>query len=352
MSSLTTGSGGSAFWKSPEGKKFGIASSVVLAGLFGWGLYKALPFLITLAQNTIIFGIECLVIAVMFYVIVLDSSLRNMFVNFYKRLIEALYVLSFNIDPTGAMTVRVKERKEDLAEAKKQAGAVKGQMQAVDDTMNQNQKAIDEGLKKMEFAKKNGNMGQARAESVIVGVAQAANNELATIKAKFERYYEQILGVISSAELSIYVLEGIIAVKTRTYNVAKQGRSAIKKALGVLLGDTDKDHVFDRNVAWIDDYSSVAFGEMDAIMDLSRDALNSVNLQEGVYSQDAFQLLEDKLQASQQKLEGDPRTQKLLQASSDPEAFTRMLSDPREVVSVASAPATTPRSLNRFLDQK
>jgi hypothetical protein len=339
-------SGADSFWSRPEGKKFGTLVSILLAGGFGWGLYKALPFLITLAQNTIIFGIESAVVVALFYVLVLDNSLRKMCVNFYKRLIQALYVLSFNVDPIGGLSVRMQEKKEQLQVARQQAGKLKGQSQIVADAITQNNSKIDSGLKKITLAKKTGDVAQANAEAILVGVAQNSNKELAEVQKRLDRAYEQTTAIIHKAELAVYVLSGVIQIKTVTFNAAKAGRSALKNAISVLLGDTDKDQIFDANLAWIDDYTSTAFGEMDAIMDLSKDALNSMDLQEGVYSQDAFNLLDERLNEANKKLDNDPRSQRLLQASTDPTILSGIASAPREAVPVGAGDSS---GLGHFL---
>lgn len=349
MESITSGSSGSSFWSKPEGK-FGTVISIMLALGLGYGFWKILPFLVQMATNTLILGIEVTVIAGLFYVLVLDNSLRNLLSNFYKRFIQAMYILSFNVDPIGGLRVRMNERKQQLVAARSQAGLVKGQSQSVQSTIDRNDSLIEKGLKKMELARSNGDLPQATAESVIVGVAQASNKELAAVKVRIDRVYEMISDIIRKAELGVYVLDGVITVKEQTFKAAKAGRSALNSALGVLRGDTEKDEIFDANIGWIDDYTSVALGDMDAAIDLSKDALNSINLQHGVYSQDAFNLLEERLKNSQQKLLSDPRAQKLLEASTNPAALVGMSSDTvRETVPVTRSQGA---DFKRILDRK
>lgn len=342
--------GNSSFWSKPEGK-FGAVVGLGLTGLFGFGLYKVLPYLVSIAHNMFVLGAYAAVIAGMFYVLVLDSSLRNMLVNFYKRLIRAMYILSFNLDPIGGLKERMKEKRKELVTAREQASEIKGQSEAVRKTNEENASFIEDGLKRMAHAQKQGDPARAMAESVRVGVAKEAVKQLTALQDRIDRAYAMTAEIIHKAELGLYVLDGVITVKERTYKTAKAGRSALKTALGVLLGNTEKDAIFDDNIAWIDDYTASAFGEMDAALDLSKDALNSIDLQQGVYSEDAFALLEQRLAASNEKLANDPRGQKLLQASADPSMFGSVMSSP-EAVPVRVGSSTSGADFGHLFDSK
>ncbi|MCI5059126.1 MAG: hypothetical protein MRY83_23640, partial [Flavobacteriales bacterium] len=65
-----------SFWKKPEGKTgmFGLAA---IAGGVGYLLYKLLPYLISIVENTLYLSLLLGVLAALIYVI-LDPKFRNL----------------------------------------------------------------------------------------------------------------------------------------------------------------------------------------------------------------------------------------------------------------------------------
>lgn len=302
-----------SFWKKPEGK-LGIAVSVLLGAGFLYGLYIILPFLITLAANTLILGLYCVAIAVLFYVTVLDSGLRNMLVNFYKRAIRALYILSFNVDPIGGLKDRIVELRERVELAKKKAGEVKGQAHAVQKTIDANDAVYQRGLDLMATAQRQGMADKARAEGIKAQVAKEANAPLIQLKSHLERTYTMLTDIIGKSEINVDVLNTVVTVKERSFKASKAGRSALRAAMAALKGDPEGNDRFQENLNWIDEYTADVMGEIDAVLDLNKNALNSIDLEQQSYSDKAFAALEARQRATQHLLSGDARAQKLLSA--------------------------------------
>lgn len=343
MANLITGtSGQGSFWSRPEGR-FGAIVTTALTGLFGWGLYKILPALVSMAHNTLMLGVYVAAIVALFWVTVLDSSLRNMLVNFYKRVIRALYILSFNVDPIGGLRERMKELRERIRLAKSQAGEVKGQSQATQQTIDLNQQVIEGGLRNMQTAKDHGQPERARAESIKVGAAREANQPLLDLKTRLDRSFEQLTRIIEKGELSVDVLDTIVTVKERSFKAAKAGRSAMRAAMEALTGQTDKDDIFKMNLGWVDEYTAQAVGEMDAMLELNSTAINSIDLTQMSYSDDAFRLLEERQSSVERLFANDDRAQRLL--SSVPSADLPTT----DAESKAAVPASTDfsRAFNR-----
>ena len=335
MSTLITGSSGNtSLWSKPEGK-FGAIISVALTALFGYGFYKILPSLVSMAHNVFVLGLYCVAIAMGFYVLVLDSRLRNMFVNFYGRLIRALYILSFNVDPIGGLKDGIKALRGRISEAQEQAGKVKGQAQATALVIEQNEEVIRRGLELMATAQKANRQNHAKAESIKVGAAQEANRPLVELKVRLDRSFSQLQSIIEKGSLNVDVLETIVQVKERSFKAAKAGRSAMRAAMQALTGDPDKDGVFQMNMEWIDEYTAEAVGEMDAMLELNASAIDSIDLQQMSYSDKAFQMLEERQDKVGHLLAQDERAQKLITAP-----FDAGFQQAQEAVPVSATSAT------------
>ena len=101
-----------SFWSKPEGTpgKF-IMAIAALAG--GWGLYLALPFLITLVSNLIYLG--ALVLALVLGVlIVMNPTVQNLVKNIFQSICRGIATVYTTIDPIGIL----KNNLDDMRKAK------------------------------------------------------------------------------------------------------------------------------------------------------------------------------------------------------------------------------------------
>jgi hypothetical protein len=293
---------------------------VGLTALFGYGFFKILPYLVQMAQNTLVLGLYCAGIAALFYVLVLDSGLRTMAANFYKRFIRFCYILSFNVDPIGGLKEQITELRNRLKFAREKAQEMKGQSQATQSTIDQNNIVVDRGLKMMETARNANEPDRALAESIKVGAAKEANKPLLDLKNRIDRSFDQLQRIIKKGDLNVDVLDTVVTVKERSFKSAKAGRSALRAAMSALTGKGDKDDLFKMNMEWIDEYTAQAVGEMDAMLELNSDVIDSIDLQQMSYSDDAFKLLEARQSKVENLLVNDSRVQQLLAAPTDLQA--------------------------------
>jgi hypothetical protein len=321
-----------------EQRKFAWVLGTPITLMFLYGLYRVLPALVSMAQNTLMLLAYCVAIAVVFYVTVLDSGLRNMLANFWRRIIRFLYVLSFNVDPIGGLKTRIQELREANAKARERAADVKGQVQALQTTIDQNQQVVDDGLQRMQAAQSRGKREEALAESIKVGAAKEANKPLSDLKRRIETMYVQLGEIIHKSDLKVDVLSTVVTVKERTYKATKAGRSAMRSAMAAFRGDTAKDELFQMNLDWVDDFASTAIGEMEALPELYKDALGSVDLQQMSFSDDAFRMLEERQGKVAQLMDSDVVEQQ----------SQRMLASP---VPPLATPAEPAHDLSRFLKQ-
>lgn len=313
------------FWQRPEGRfgkwvAWGIVAAVVAAVFFGWGLVA--PFVFATVQTTAGIAAYAVGLAVLGYVLV-DGSLRGLLANLYKRCIRAVYILSFNVDPIGGLKERIKELRERNAYARQEAAKVRGQAQAVEQTIAANTADYEQFLQLMQTAQKMGQTDKATGASIKAGVAKEANKSLYPLKERMDRSFAMLQDIISKSDLQVDVLESVVKVKERTYNATKAGRNALRAALSAFRGDTDKADINQMNLDFVDDFVAQASGEMEAMLDLNKHALDSIDLQQQTYSDSAWAELEDRQQKVRHLLADSPQAQRLLSgAVSAPEVGT------------------------------
>jgi hypothetical protein len=120
--------GKKSFWQRPEG----VTGTVVLGGLLIGGgvlLYKALPYLITLASNMLYLTGMLLVLGAIVYM-VLDPRMRNLIGNIYKSLMRWVTGIFVNLDPIGILKNYIDTLSNSLAKMSEQIGVLKGQIKS------------------------------------------------------------------------------------------------------------------------------------------------------------------------------------------------------------------------------
>jgi septal ring factor EnvC (AmiA/AmiB activator) len=180
-----------SFWKKPEGVP-GMILMGLLLGLGGWGLYIALPFIITLLTNVIYTAALVGVIAALAY-IVMNGTVQTLAKNIFQSICRGIATCYTTIDPIGIL----KNQLDDMKKAKRE----------LDDTI-QRFAGSDNSLR-TNIAKKQQEIAQLKAQS------QAADRMLASksdplererIKLQGETYLEKA-GLLMQAVAQLQALE-------------------------------------------------------------------------------------------------------------------------------------------------
>ena len=112
------------FWDRPEGVTGGLfMAAIVLGG--GYLLYKALPTLISLAENTLYLAGILAALAGLIYV-VLDPKMRNLVWYMYKSVMRWVTGLFVQLDPIGILKSYIEDLKDNLGSMNTQISKLNG----------------------------------------------------------------------------------------------------------------------------------------------------------------------------------------------------------------------------------
>ena len=124
-----------SFWDTREGTT-GMVFGLGIFGGIGWGAYKLMPYIANLLENTVSAAISIIILAVLFWVVVLDDTLRNRAWLAYQLLMKAVTYSIFKYDPAGTMRAlneRIHKMLDDAREAVKVAA---GRVEMIRQTLN------------------------------------------------------------------------------------------------------------------------------------------------------------------------------------------------------------------------
>lgn len=279
-----------SFWKRPEGK-----TGMLFMGLMGggalYGLYKMLPYLINIVENTLYLGILLMVLAALIYVI-LDPKMRNLIYFMYKSFMRWLTGLFIQIDPIGILKSYIEDLHDNLKKMNKQISSLKGQMKRLKTIMNDNNKNIDNNLKLASAAKQKDKKGIMILKSRKAGRLKESNLKLDGLYKKMEILYRVLVKMYENSEILLEDIEDQVLVKEQERKAVRAGHSAMKSAMNIIAGNNDKKEMFDRALEAIADDVSMKIGEMERFMEMSNNFMDSIDLQNGIFEEEGLELLE------------------------------------------------------------
>lgn len=285
-SNITTKS----FWQRPEGVVGKVGLVAIIGGL-GVLLYKLLPFLITLTQNLLHFSFLLLALGALIYV-VMDKKVRNLIFFMYKSFIRWLTGLFIEINPIGILKSYTDDLRENLKNMSKQMAVVKSQMQRLKQLMDENLKHIENNLKLASKAKATDQQAIMVLKSRKAGRLKESNMRYDELYKKLELLYRVLLKMYENSEIMLEDIEDQVLVKDQERKAIRASHSAMKSAMNIIAGNSDKREMFDQALESIADDVSSKIGEMERFMEMSNSFIQSIDLQNGVFEEEGLQLLE------------------------------------------------------------
>lgn len=293
MNEITTLPNGKikSFWERPEGVTGQIVGVSLIAGA-GFLIYKALPFIITLLQNTI-YATILGVIAAMLLFVVTDKRFWRLGKYIYMNAMRKITQIFVEIDPIGVMKNYVQELQDKLENMNSRISKLSGMIRQCKDEISNNNKVRDGNMRLMSQAKKQNKMMDAALASREVGRINEANITYQDLLAKLELLYRVLT---KYQEVSIFLIkdmENEIKLKERKRQMMNLAYSAIKSAQAIINGDPDARQMFDMANEYLANDYAMKIGEIEDFARMSDGFMKSVDLQNGVYQEEAIKMLEE-----------------------------------------------------------
>jgi len=292
-----------SFWKRPEGVTGTVFLVALLAGA-GFLLVKLWPLIIGAVSSILSLSIMLLVLGAIIYM-ALDPKMRGLIGYMYKSTMRWLTGLFVTIDPIGILKNYVDDLQDNLNKMSKQIGVVRGQMRKLKTIQDENTKEIDYSMKLASKAKQMGQQKQVLLSSRKAARLRESNAKYAALHSKLSILYRVLTKMYSNSEVLLEDTKDQVKLKEQERKAIRASHSAMKSAMSVISGDSDKRAMFDQALESIADDVSQKVGEMERFMEMSSDFMNSVDLQNGVFEEEGMKMLEKWEQESTLLLMGD-----------------------------------------------
>ncbi|MBX2891876.1 MAG: hypothetical protein KF734_13160 [Saprospiraceae bacterium] len=278
------------FWERPEGITGTLfLAAIVLGG--GFLLYQALPTLIALAQNTLYLAGLLAALGALIYV-VLDPKMRNLIWYIYKSVMRWITGIFVQIDPIGILKSYIEDLKDNLRKMNGQISNLKGQMYKLNEMIKQNQRTIQSNLGLASKAKETGKEAIMVLQARKAGRLQESNMKLEDLYKRMEVLYRVLTKMYENSEIMLEDLSDQVVVKEQEYKAIKASHSAIRSAQAILSGNSDQKYMYDMALEAMADDVGKKVGEMERFMDMSKNFMDSIDLQNGVFEEEGLAMLE------------------------------------------------------------
>jgi TolA-binding protein len=293
------------FWERPEGVTGQIVGVSLIAGA-GFLLYKALPYIITLLQNTIYAALLGVVAVVLGFVIT-DKRFWRLGKYMYMSLMRKITQVFVEIDSIGIMKNYVEELQEKLANMNTRIAKLSGMIRQCKEEIANNNKSRDGSLRLMSEAKKQNKTMDMALASREVGRMNDANLTYQDLLAKLELLYRVLTKYQEVSNFLIKDMQSEIKVKERKKEMMDNAYSAIKSAQAIINGDPDTRAMFDMANEYLAADYAMKIGEIEDFARMSDSFMRSVDLQNGVYEADAMQMLAEWEKSAESLVLGDSK---------------------------------------------
>ena len=280
-----------SFWKRPEGTTGAIFLIGILAGL-GYVLFKYSAAILTFLGNTLGIVVTLLVLGAIIYMI-LDPKMRALVGYMYKSFMRWITGIFVTIDPIGILKNYIEDLQDNLKKMSKQIGSLKGQMRKLKSIVEDNNGEIKKNMMIAKKAKEQGNDKAMMLSSRKAARLKDSNQKYTALHNKMSILYKVLSKMYSNSEILVEDTKDQVKVKEQERKAIRASHSAMRSAMSIIKGDTDKRAMFDQAMEVIADDVANKVGEMERFMELSADFMDSVDLQNGIFEEQGLKMLEE-----------------------------------------------------------
>jgi len=278
-----------AFWTQPEGITGGIFLAAMIVGL-AYLVVAVLPPLVVILQSTLYLAMLSGFVGLVAYM-AMDSRARNLVRNAYQSSMRWITGFFVKMDPISILHSYLDDLAENITELSGQIGELRGQMRSLDGIIKKNTADINKNLLLAEKARAKGNRKSLVIATRKAGRLKESNAKYAILEKQMKHFYKILTRMYEHSEILHEDTQDQIAIKEVEYRAIRASRSAMEGAKNVISGSSKKE-LFDRSMQAILDDVSQKTGEMERFMDLSKNFMDTMDLQNAEFESEGLDLLD------------------------------------------------------------
>ncbi len=280
-----------SFWSRPEGVT-GTIFLAAIVGAIGFLLFTSLGAIVAFTSSLLGLVVTVLALGAIIYM-VLDPKMRALVGYMYKSIMRKITGIFVTIDPIGILKNYIDDLSDNLKKMGKQIGNLRGQMRKLKTMMLDNTKDIEQNLMIAKKAKQMGNEKQLMLSSRKAARLRNSNEKYEKLHSKMSLLYKVLTKMYSNSEILLEDTKDQVKVKEQERKLIRMSHSAMKSAMNIISGNSDRRAMFDQAMEVIADDVANKVGEMEQFMELSANFMDSVDLQNGIFEEQGMKMLEE-----------------------------------------------------------
>lgn len=278
-----------AFWTRPEGITGGLFLGAIIAGL-GYLALAVLPPLLVIMQSTLYLALLSGFVGLVAFML-MDGRARSIVSNAYQSSMRWITSFFVKMDPISILHGYLESLAENITELSGQIGELRGQMRNLDGIIDANTSAINKNLLLAEKARANGDRKSLVIATRKAGRLKESNAKYAVLDKQMKHLYKILTRMYEHSEILHEDTQDQVAIKEVEYRAIRASRSAMEGAKNVISGSSKKE-LFERSMQAILDDVSQKTGEMERFMDLSKNFMDTMDLQNAEFESEGLELLD------------------------------------------------------------
>jgi len=304
-----------SFWKKPEGVTGAIF--LILGLILGGTLISnSIAALINFAQTNLGLGVILASLGLIIFM-ALDNKARTLISYIYKSTMRWITGIFVQIDPIGILKSYIQDLKGNLKKMRKQIGMLRGQMHKLKEMIVNNQRDIKKNMELASKAKQSAQKSVMILKSRKAGRLKESNMKLDDLYKRMEVLYRVLSKMYENSAILAEDIEDQVKLKEQERKAMLAGHSAMKSAMSIIKGDSDKKAMFDQALEAIADDVSSKVGEMERFMEMSESFMSSIDLQNGIFEEKGMAMLEEWENKSTSLLLGETKDDLISSANDD-----------------------------------
>jgi len=277
-----------SFWEKPEGNT-GLIFLGTIGVIGGIAILKNIDALITLAQNTIYFGVLLGIIGGTI-ALLMNSRFRFLCSGIFQSVMRGITSLWIAVDAIGILKNYLVEMAKKMKIIGGYVTKLAAQVGKVERDVSVRKGKVEEYLRTAAAAEKRKDMTTAGLQGTF------AAREVEFIKRRQVSLdkMKQTLEILEEMEKRLDVLyqdtDNQVTMLVDEYKAVKESYSAMKGASELINGD-DAKALFDQTCQYVTDQVGMKLGEMDRFMKQAEGSLKTMDLKSDVLNDQGLELL-------------------------------------------------------------
>jgi hypothetical protein len=305
MADETTDDSMKPWYKKPE--NILTYGGLALAGYLGLqALDTLLPLLNRVLENLVYTSILAGTVAILGWVLVSQDFHRLAWYG-YKTAMRWLTSFVVDIDPIAIMKTFVQQLKKNLLAIRKAIGDLKGQARELEDKLKEKAEVQEKSMNMAAAAKARGDQKGMRTQMTLqmrkAGRAEKSSVTYQGLLNKLKTHISVMEKVEEAAQFMIADIEDTVEEESEKRKMIRASYKAMTASRRILAADQQREMYDMALESTTKDYYS-KLGEIEQFMTDSQSFINGMDLENGVYDQDALTKLEEWEKRSTSLLEG------------------------------------------------